>query len=88
MCNKGRDMLQTIPAEQEFLTAAEIARLLQVNVMAVYRWRDEGKLTGVKFGHRTVRFHRDDVIDFIDKSTEEAGEPAAAEVRQLKQATK
>lgn len=52
---------------QEYYTPQEVANLLRVDVMEVYRLRKDGVLPGVKFGHRTLRFKREDLDTFVSQ---------------------
>lgn len=47
-----------------FLTAAEVARILRVDVSSVTRWAREGFLRSFRIG-RQLRFKEPDVNDFI-----------------------
>lgn len=51
--------------EEKLLTIEEVAQLLSVTVHAVRKWKSDGLITYVKIGS-TLRFHPDDVRDFID----------------------
>jgi len=48
-------------AEARFMRPSEVARLLGVSRATVYRWFWEGKLQGIKVGHRSVRIAREAV---------------------------
>ena len=54
----------THPA-QEYLTPQEVADILRVDVMEVYRLRQDCELPCIKFGHRTLRFKREDLDAFL-----------------------
>ena len=56
--------------EQQLLTLAEVAQLLQVSKSKLYQERRAGNLRVVRFG-RTVRLREKDVRQFIGKHTEE-----------------
>jgi len=47
--------------EARFMRPSEVARLLGVSRATVYRWFWEGKLQGIKEGHRSVRIAREAV---------------------------
>ena len=61
------DMIATATATPppEYLTPQEVADILRVDVMEVYRLRQDGELPGIKFGHRTLRFKREDLDAFL-----------------------
>ena len=44
----------------ELLTVSEVADLVRVSTMTVYRWVDDETLPSVKIGG-TIRFHRSDI---------------------------
>lgn len=65
---------ESLPALQpgDLLAADELAALLDVSTITLANWRSTGKGPRfVKVGKRMVRYHRADVMAFI-----EAGEPA------------
>lgn len=58
----------------DLMTPAEVAAYLQVTVMEVYRMRYSGKLSGIKLGHKTLRFRRQDVEGFVSGNSDQAGD--------------
>jgi len=52
--------------EKEFYTVRDLAKLLQVTEMTVYRMIRRGDLPHYKIG-RSKRFRRDDVEAFLEK---------------------
>ena len=63
----------------ELLTRDEVAKLLKVNPITVYRLTKQGKLPAVKLGGRFVRYQERDVLSLINRHTtyrveEEGGE--------------
>jgi len=64
----------------ELLTRDEVAKLLKVNPITVYRLTKQGKLPAVKLGGRFVRYQKRDVLSLINRHTtyriEEEGEKA------------
>jgi len=50
--------------EPELLNVGEVAKILQLHVMTVYRLVKEGKLPGFKVGGRW-RFHRNALEDWM-----------------------
>lgn len=55
-----------------FLTVAEVAAVLRVSKMTVYRMVHNGELPAVRFG-RSFRVDRADVDEFLRKSFYDAG---------------
>ncbi len=49
------------PADHDYLSSGEVARIFGVNVGTVTRWSDEGKLPHFKTLGGKRRFSRDDV---------------------------
>lgn len=49
----------------EYLTVAEVARLLRVHRTTVWRWITAGRLHGYRLGTRTLRVRRDDLRRFL-----------------------
>jgi len=47
--------------QERLIRPSEVARLLGVSRSTVYRWFWEGKLQGIKVGHRSVRIAREAV---------------------------
>lgn len=55
-----------------FLTVAEVAAVIRVSKMTVYRMVHNGELPAVRFG-RSFRVDKRDVDDFLRKSYYDAG---------------
>ena len=53
----------------ELLTRDEVAKLLKVNPITVYRLTKQGKLPAVKLGGRFVRYQECDVLSLINRHT-------------------
>ena len=51
--------------EKEFYTVKELAELLAVNPMTVYRMVDRGELPVHIIGGRTKRFRREDIEKYL-----------------------
>lgn len=51
------------PPEQDqvLLTAGEVAKILRIHKVTVYRWAEEGRIPTVRLGKETVRFRREDI---------------------------
>ncbi len=47
------------------LTAADVARLCNVDIKTIHNWADKGKLASTRTVGRHLRFHRLDVIEFL-----------------------
>lgn len=66
----------TTPAPNAFVTVAEIARLLRVSKMTVYRLIHAKEITSVQVG-RSFRVHRKDLQAYLSKALQHAtGESA------------
>lgn len=59
-------------AHARFLTAAEVAALLRVSTMTVYRLIKSGQLAAVRVG-KSYRVSEDDVDRFLARTYTEAG---------------
>lgn len=53
--------------EKEFYTAQELADILRVNIMTIYRYIKAGKLEAYKTG-KEFRIHQKDYFNFLRKS--------------------
>lgn len=51
----------------QWLSTAEAAKYLGITPRTLYRFIDEGQITGYRFG-RVIRLKQDDVDSFIDAS--------------------
>jgi excisionase family DNA binding protein len=60
------------PARSRFLTVAEVAGLVRVSTMTVYRLIKSGELAAVRVG-KSYRIREDDVDAFLAKRYTEAG---------------
>lgn len=49
---------------EELITAEEVAKVLKVNIMTVYRYINAGKLKALKIG-RVFRIRREDFEEFL-----------------------
>lgn len=59
-------------ADPKFLTVAEVAAMMRVSKMTVYRLVHNGELPAVRVG-RSFRVTEDDVDDYLRKSFYNAG---------------
>ncbi len=59
-------------ADPKFLTVAEVAAMMRVSKMTVYRLVHNGELPAVRVG-RSFRVTEDDVDDYLRKSFYSAG---------------
>lgn len=65
-------MAQSRPARAGFLTVAEVASLLRVSNMTVYRLINAGQLPAVRVG-RSYRIAEDDVDKYLTDRYTQAG---------------
>jgi excisionase family DNA binding protein len=64
--------------DDEFLTVADIARILKLNQQTVRNWIDQGSLPALHVGRR-VRIRRSDFERFLDQGrTQPPAEPDAS----------
>ena len=58
--SRGSTSLETQAARTEYLTAEQVAELLQVSQKSVFRWAAEDpSMPALRIGRRTVRFPRE-----------------------------
>ncbi|WP_077086441.1 cell division/environmental response transcriptional regulator [Mycobacterium rhizamassiliense] len=69
---KPRDSLDSQQARTQFLTVAEVAALMRVSKMTVYRLVHNGELPAVRVG-RSFRVHAKAVHDMLETSYFDAG---------------
>lgn len=53
--------------KREFLTAEEVAEMLKVNIMTIYRYIKAGKIKAYKFG-KGFRITNEDLQKFVSSS--------------------
>lgn len=63
--DNSTETFTNIPQKTLF-RADEVADIFGVDVRTVYRWRDEGKIDGVKPSGKTLRFSRTVVVKFLN----------------------
>jgi excisionase family DNA binding protein len=69
---KPRDAVDSQQARTQFLTVAEVAALMRVSKMTVYRLVHNGELPAVRVG-RSFRVHAKAVHDMLETSYFDAG---------------
>lgn len=55
------------PSDEDFLTVADVARILKLNQQTVRNWIDDGMLTALRVGRR-VRVRRSDFDALLDRA--------------------
>lgn len=63
----------------QLLTVEEVAELLKVSPITIYRWLDSGQLPKVKFSRRAVRIKREDLQRFIKDHFNDRSTPSGVE---------
>src|SRR5437016_4389157 len=53
-------------APPHFYSVSEVAALLGVSRVTVWRWIKSGRLSPARLGHRTVRIQHDDVLRLVE----------------------
>ena len=53
--------------KNEFYTAEDISKLLQVNIMTIYRYIKQGKLIAYKFG-KSFRINKNSFDNFLNSN--------------------
>jgi excisionase family DNA binding protein len=71
-------MADSSPARTTFLTVAEVAQMLRVSRMTVYRWVHAGDLPAVRFG-RSFRVPQQAVEVFMQEAALNGGLPVEVE---------
>jgi len=69
---KGGPTVQRIESRSQFVTVAEVAEMLRVSTMTVYRLVQSGALPAVRVG-RSYRIRADDVDRYLGARYTEAG---------------
>ena len=54
-------------SQTEFLTVAELAKVLKVSESTVYEWTKKGRLRAVRLGRKTIRFRLCDALEDLQK---------------------
>ena len=55
--------------EEQLLTRPEVAHLLRVSTMQVYRLTEQGELPVIRRGRRYTRYKKSDIEAFLDRYT-------------------
>src|SRR5438874_12307782 len=55
-------------AQRSFYSISEVAAMLGVSRVSVWRWISSGRLPVSRLGHRTVRVKRDDLLQIVRPS--------------------
>lgn len=51
------------------LTRQQVADLLGISLVTLWRWDQEGRLPALRLGPQTVRYRREDIDEFIAKGS-------------------
>lgn len=62
-----------LAGEEEVLDLDDVVRVLKTSKAQVAEWRQSGKLPCVRFGHKTVRYLRSDVVELVKSSRDNKG---------------
>src|SRR5258707_11729386 len=74
-----KTLSQEAGASRTYYSIAEVAALLGVSRVSVWRWISSGRLPVLRLGHRTVRVKHDDLLQIVRpsrKSSAPANAPA------------
>jgi excisionase family DNA binding protein len=66
-----QDRLRNLP-DKTWFRPDEVARYFNVSRRTVERWHDTGRLQGVRFAPKVLRFHRRNIVAFESNATEAA----------------
>ena len=66
---------QEAGSSRTYYSIAEVAALLGVSRVSVWRWISSGRLPVSRLGHRTVRVKRDDLLQIVRPSRKGAPTP-------------
>src|SRR5216684_444532 len=66
------NLSQVAGASRTYYSIAEVAALLGVSRVSVWRWISSGRLPVSRLGHRTVRVKRDDLVKIVRPSPKSA----------------
>ena len=58
--------MTTVTEWPELVTVSEVARLLRLSTMTIYRLIDRGELDATRPGGRTIRIHADSVRRLLE----------------------
>src|SRR5437870_13302280 len=63
-----KTLSQEAGASRTYYSIAEVAAMLGVSRVSVWRWISSGRLPVTRLGHRTVRVKRDDLLQIVRPS--------------------
>ena len=69
---EGANLVSQLDERRQFMTVAEVAQLMRVSTMTVYRLIKAGELSAVRVG-RSYRLRPDDVDRYLGDRYTEAG---------------
>src|SRR5712691_11186722 len=70
-----KNLSQVAGANRSYYSIAEVAALLGVSRVSVWRWIRSGRLPVSRLGHRTVRVKRDDLLQIVRPSRQSGSAP-------------
>src|ERR1700716_1232266 len=75
-----KNLSQVAGTNRSYYSIAEVAALLGVSRVSVWRWISSGRLPASRLGHRTVRVKRDDLLQIVRPSRQEGPPPPMTSV--------
>src|SRR3982074_3484698 len=75
-----KTLSQEAGASRPYYSIAEVAAMLGVSRVSVWRWISSGRLPVSRLGHRTVRVKRDDLLQIVRPSRQEGPPPPMTSV--------
>jgi excisionase family DNA binding protein len=64
-CSSAGEAATCAPSREKLLTAADLARLCEVDLKTIHNWVDRGRIAHFRTPGRHLRFRAADVVDFL-----------------------